>query len=63
LFNSARGHLPHLPFAFLTNAGVNDPNFFPGLDAWEKEDDRRAKTVAKLIKEQTGESVEPKQAD
>ena len=62
-FNSARGRLPHLPFIFLTNAGINDPNFFSGLDAWEKEDDKRAKTVAKLIFNQTGESTEPKLAD
>jgi len=62
-FNSARGHLPHLPFKFLTNAGVNDPNFFAGLDEWEKEDDRRAKTVAQLIKNQTGEGVELRLAD
>ena len=62
-FNSARGCLPHLPFKFLTNAGVNDPNFFTGLDKWEKEDDKRAKTVAKLIKDQTGEGIEPKLAD
>ena len=62
-FNSARGCLPHLPFKFLTNAGVNDPNFFSGLDEWEKEDDKRANTVSKLIFNQTGESVEPKLAD
>ena len=62
-FNSARGRLPHLPFIFLTNRGVEDPNFFPGLDQWEKEDDRQAKGIAKLLLDQTGESVEPKLAD
>ena len=62
-FNSACGHLPHLPFKFLTNTGINNPNFFLGLDEWEKEDDKCAKTVAKLIKDQTREGVEPKLAD
>ena len=62
-FNSARGRLPHLAFMFLTNAGVNDPNFWAGLDEWEKEDDRRAKTVTKLIEKETGESLKPKLAD
>jgi len=42
---------------------VNDPNFFSGLDEWEKEDDRRAKTVTKLIEKETGESLKPKLAD
>ena len=62
-FNSARGRLPHLAFMFLTNAGVNDPNFWSGLDQCEKEDDRRAKTVTKLIEKETGESLKPKLAD
>ena len=62
-FNSARGRLPHLAFTFLTNAGVNDPNFFSGLDEWEREDDRRAKAVTKLIEKETGESLKPKLAD
>jgi len=62
-FNSARGRLPHLAFTSLTNAGVNDPNFFSGLDEWEKEDDRRVKTVTKLIEKETGESLKPKLAD
>jgi len=48
---------------FLTSAGVEDPNFFTGLDAWEKEDDRQVKGIAKLLFDQTGESVEPKLAD
>ena len=62
-FNSTRGRLPHLSFMFLTNAGVNDPNFFSGLDEWEKEDDRRSKAVAKLIERETGESIALKLAD
>jgi len=62
-FNSARGRLPHLAFMFLTNAGVGDPNFWIGLDEWEKEDDRRAKAVTKLIEKETGESLKPKLAD
>ena len=62
-FNSARGRLPHLAFTFLTNAGVNDPNFFLGLDKWEEEDDRRAKAVTKLIEKETGESLKPKLTD
>ena len=56
-FNSAQGHLPHLGFNFLLNA--SDPNFFPNLDAWEWEDDKRAKQVAGLIKVSTGESIDP----
>jgi len=62
-FNSAQGHLPHLAFTFLTNAGVNDPNFFSRLDEWEREDDRRAKAVTKLIEKETGESLKPKLAN
>jgi len=62
-FNSARGCLPHLAFKFLTNAGVNDPNFFPELDEWEKEDDRRAKVVTKLIEKETRESITLRLAD
>jgi len=33
------------------------------LDEWEKEDDRRAKAVGKLIERETGESIAPKLAD
>ena len=61
LFNSAQGCLPHLSFDFLLNAG--DLNFFLNLDAWECEDDRRAKGVALLIKMSTGKSINPQFRD
>jgi hypothetical protein len=55
--NSIQGRFPHFAFRFVPD--TKEPSFWSELDRWESQDDKRAKTVEKLLKMHTGHGIDP----